>query len=329
MEPGSKMDYTLILEGEQGTGKSTVCEILGRRKEWFAVARPDIDKDAKQLLSMKWLIEFAEIDALGKREASMVKNFMSTATDTYRPPYAKAPSAFPRQSIFIGTVNPGASYDYLNDGTGGRRYWPVETGDIDTEALKEDVEQLYAEAMHRYNEGEKPFVKASYEGILAEEVGKRQVIDPIVELVEQYIQCNPEVDIINIRYLGISVCNINPERFDVKAKRKVVEALKYLGWKITGKNKINARPIHKVQASKFEGIRSDVQALRKTLKRTQKFTYTYLARRFELGPLDASMRQKLGKHLRELEGVETQYDHDERQSYAVFKPWAHLEDGDI
>lgn len=329
MEPGCKMDYTLILEGPQGSGKSTVCEILGVRREWFATMRPDLDRDARQVLSRKWIVEFAEIDALGKREAAQVKGFMTTATDTYRAPYAHGPEDFPRQSIFLGTVNPGASYDYLNDATGGRRFWPVETSDIDTDALREDIEQLYAEAMHDYRNGSKRYLGEDFTDLLAEEVGKRQVSDPLVESIEEYFNANPDIDVVNIRFLAVNVCHINAERYDTRARRRVVEALKEVGWHPTGKQKHNARPVEKVKKDVLLRLASDVQRLRKAIKRTQSFTYTYLAKRFNLGALNPSLIQRLGRKLRELEGVTTFFDKKNRVTKAQFKPWATLEDDEI
>lgn len=326
MEPGCKMDYTLVLEGPQGSRKSTVCEILGVRKEWYAVLSPETDKDTRQILSRKWIIEYAEIDALGKREAASVKNFMTTATDTYRPPYGTGPEDFPRQSIFLGTVNPGAAGSYLNDGTGGRRFWPVETGDIDTEGLRADIEQLYAEAMALYRAGAKPYLSEQYSGLLAEEVAKRQIIDPITEALADYFSANPHEVHVNVKWLAVNVCNINVERYDANARRRVLEALKYLGWVACGKHKLYVRPVGWDESDPLIGIEHKMQAFRKELSRPTVFSYTYLARSLELGALNTALKQRFGRRLREMEGVEVFFSAEDRTSKIRVAPWAHLED---
>jgi predicted P-loop ATPase len=190
-EPGAKADCALILEGRQGKGKSTTLEILGG--EFYSDDIAELgSKDASLGAAGVWVVELAELEALGKAEVSKVKGFLSRRVDRFRPPYGRHYIWVPRQCIFAGSVNLNR---YLKDETGGRRFWPVKCGNkLNLDELRRDRDQLWAEAVVRYRavahwwlEGDQLLAAA------AEEQEERYQTDPWEPLVCGWLLNQTEV----------------------------------------------------------------------------------------------------------------------------------------
>lgn len=155
MRPGIKYDYTLALTGPEGIGKSTLIRKLGR--QWFDDSLVTIEgKEGMECLRGKWLIEIGELTSYKKSTAEAYKAFLSKQEDAYRPAYGRRTEVFPRQCVFFATTNEAA---FLKGDTGNRRFWIIECGadipqrDVFTE-LEANVDQIWAEAVARWREGE-------------------------------------------------------------------------------------------------------------------------------------------------------------------------------
>ena len=85
-KPGCKNDSCLILEGPQGSLKSTALRTLA--EPWFTDDIAELGtKDSALQTHGVWIIELAELDAMTRPEVSRIKAFMSRSTDRFRPPY--------------------------------------------------------------------------------------------------------------------------------------------------------------------------------------------------------------------------------------------------
>lgn len=170
--PGRKYDNMLILCGPQGIGKSTILDKMSRG--WFNDSiRTFEGKEASELLQGVWIVEIAELDAFRQSDVSRIKQFLSQTTDRYRQAYGRNVSEFKRRCVFFGTCN---NIDFLQDTTGNRRFWPVDTRvqkpvkDVFNDLTSAEIDQIWAEAYFRYVTGEQIFLT----GDVAEAAATRQ-----------------------------------------------------------------------------------------------------------------------------------------------------------
>jgi predicted P-loop ATPase len=206
MHPGCKFDYVMLLEGEQGIGKSSAMQTLARL--WGADINIDPhNKDSVQAMMGSWIVELSEMAALKWADSEALKSFFSRRIDIVRVPYDKYPIPYPRQSVFVGTIN-REQIGYLADHTGNRRYWIVPVkGKIKVIELENDADQLWAEAFVAYN-NEPLYLIGESENTQKIEALARMPDDPIRQNIHEWLQENPGKTECNItdllQYVGIS-----------------------------------------------------------------------------------------------------------------------------
>ena len=145
-QPGCKFDELPLLVSPQGMEKSTLIKVLAVHEDWYSDSLP-IGADAKITVERTrgtWIAELADLAGKNRRDVEAVKAMLSRATDgPVRLSYARNSVTVPRQFICVGTSNLDQP---LHDATGNRRFWPLETRQIDLKALRRDRDQLWAES---------------------------------------------------------------------------------------------------------------------------------------------------------------------------------------
>lgn len=165
MTPGVKYDTMTIITGPQGAGKSTLLAKMGRN--WFTDGLKTFEgKEACEIIQGMWIVEIGELEAFKKSEVNRIKQFLSQRVDRYRAAYGRNVQDCPRRCVFFGTSN---THEYLEDRTGGRRFWPVDLTEKPTKSvfkdLDEEVNQVWAEAMVRWQAGEPLYLSGALEEV--------------------------------------------------------------------------------------------------------------------------------------------------------------------
>lgn len=228
-EPGIKFDHMVVLEGNQGEGKSMTLSLLVGQA-LFTDSLGDIhNKDVVDQMIGKWLIEVSELDSIRGREAQAVKAFVSRQVDRVRLSYARRAQDYPRQCVFIGSTN---DKEYLTDETGNRRYWPIKVGRARRKWLTLNRDQLWAEAVWRYELGEKLYLSNEMEAVAKAEQEKRFEVDVweglVKETIEKAEQENPPQRLQTIEiYRAITLSVGTPSMAENKRIAKIMHRLGY------------------------------------------------------------------------------------------------------
>jgi len=143
-KPGCQFDHVTTLEGPEGRLKSSAIRALAGEENFSdqTILAAD-DREQAERIRGVWIYEIADLAGMRRAEVEKVKAFITRTHDRVRPAYARHRIDVPRRCIFFGTTN---EEEYLKSQTGNRRFWPVKTGTINIDALREDRDQLWAEA---------------------------------------------------------------------------------------------------------------------------------------------------------------------------------------
>lgn len=229
VQPGCQFDHVLVLEGRQGTKKSTSLHILGG--DWHTETTMSTEsKDFFMQFASKAIIEFSEGETLSKTDVLRLKAIITMRVDRYRLPYERMTKDYPRRCVFAMTTNQD---EYLKDETGNRRWLPVKVmlPQVNIEWLKKNREQIFAEAYHRVI----ILKETTYEfpqDILEQEQSQRLIHDenedPIVEWYEKLSMREKEngITIRQVYSLVIIVTTFSSKPLDKWQEMKIANVLK-------------------------------------------------------------------------------------------------------
>lgn len=230
--PGCKFDNMVVLEGHQGKFKSSALNLIGG--EWFMEATETIGtKDFLQSLNGKLLVEIAELDGFSKADVRTIKKTISCRVDTYRASFGRRAQDFRRRCVFVGTTNED---EYLEDSTGGRRFWPIKIGNIDLGLIVEHRDQLFAEAVSRFKAGEEWWHMPAQ---AKEEQEARRRSDAWEDALLPWLSGKEKVRLLDV---AVDCFKMDVERFDKRAQLRLGSVMRSLGW-----TRITARSGNRVE----------------------------------------------------------------------------------
>ena len=178
---------TPLLIGRQGCGKTRFCKILlpeELRDYYNDKLNFKNEFDLNIALTSFALINIDEFDKTTNSQQIVLKYLLSSSDVKFRPPYGKTIKQYRRYTSFIGTTN---QQQPLVDPTGSRRFVCVGIPagkSIDfTDNL--DHRQLYAQALHLFNKGERYWLEDDeIQTLIEENVPYQRTVD-LVEMINE------------------------------------------------------------------------------------------------------------------------------------------------
>lgn len=230
LRPGCKADYVVVFESAQGKNKSQMLQLLGG--DYYADIILDThNKDTIDAMRGKWIIEMAEMEVTRRADAQALKAFLTRSTDRVRLAYGRRTMDLPRSCVFSGTINPEALNQYLVDPTGNRRFMPLCVGTIDLPAIGNIRDQLFAEAVKRLRNKEKPYITNTK--ILAQvekEQAERACDDPWENNVLLYLETQGFPEFTTTREVWARGLQGSDSSLNKPIQRRIAQVLKKFGY---------------------------------------------------------------------------------------------------
>ena len=183
-----------LLIGAQGYRKSTFCRILLPPELRFGYT-DSLDfkskRDAEMYLGRFLLINIDEFDQINPGQQGFLKHLLQKPVANLRKPYGSSIQEMRRYASFIGTSN---HKDLLTDTSGSRRFVCIEVMAPINTNVTINYRQLYAQAMHALQKGERYWFDDEDEAVLKETNREFEQISPVEQLFHCYFRLPETVE---------------------------------------------------------------------------------------------------------------------------------------
>jgi predicted P-loop ATPase len=230
-DPGCQADYMIVLEGSQGSKKTSALRTLAGA-QWYAEISITDSKDSILAVHGPWIVEWGELSGMRKGEIEYIKGYISRRVDHVRRPYGKAHTDMLRRCVFSGSTNDS---QWLTDPTGGRRFWPVRVRRIANLALIKGMrDQLWAEAVHRYNGGGisgMSYLDQYHEPLAVLEQADRYAGDPWEDAIEEELTDGKLMSRTSVTMHDVlDAIGVYTTQQSTAAGRRVAQIMQRIGW---------------------------------------------------------------------------------------------------
>lgn len=220
-EPGCQMRNMIILEGEQDTGKSKALRTIGGK--WYVDCLESIDSNNFfQVLQGKLIIEIGELSSFRRAEMTRIKQVVSCQVDRFRAPYERISRDNYRTCVFVGSTN---DENYFDDPSGSTRFWPIKTTDINIDKIKQDRDQLFAESLKAYKDGETWHIMP--ESLTKQEQELRYRHDEWEHIIATYLLHKNQITVSEVAH---ECLHLKESEYQMHTKR-IATVIRKMGWK--------------------------------------------------------------------------------------------------
>ena len=233
--PGAQVDSMLILDGAGGYGKSQSLAALVPERSWYVDMTLEFGgQEFTRMLFGKWIVDMSEGTSMKKSDADRIKATITKMVDTDRPLYSSHTVDYPRQCVFVSTAN---DFEISDDFAMKRRMWLVECKMANPEFVRLNRDQLWAEAVVKYQSGVK-YWDVSRE--LIEKAHENRVVhDSWEEDITEWVVGRVTV---TVKSIEIDCLGLEPNQRNSLTQFRVRKCLKAMGWatdviKESGKSK--------------------------------------------------------------------------------------------